>query len=82
MFGLILFLVMGLIAGAIARFVLPGADPMGLGGTMLLGVIGSFIGGAIGALLSGGSIMAFNTVGLIGSVLGAIIALLVYRKMR
>lgn len=78
--GLILFLVMGLIAGFIARALVPGPDPMGWVGTMVLGVIGSFIGGTIAALLFGGS-LELSAAGLIGSILGAILALLIWRQM-
>ena len=78
--GLILFLVMGLIAGFIARALVPGPDPMGWAGTMVLGVIGSFIGGTIAALLFGGS-LELSAAGLIGSILGAILALLIWRQM-
>jgi len=69
--GLILFLIMGLIAGFIARALVPGPDPMGWVGTMVLGVIGSFIGGTLAALLFGGS-LDLNAAGIIGSIIGAI----------
>ncbi|MEZ5258492.1 MAG: GlsB/YeaQ/YmgE family stress response membrane protein [Ilumatobacteraceae bacterium] len=46
-------LIIGLIAGALARLLVPGRDPMGIGGTILLGVIGSFVGGFIGWALFG-----------------------------
>jgi uncharacterized membrane protein YeaQ/YmgE (transglycosylase-associated protein family) len=70
--GLILFLLMGLVAGLIARAVMPGRDPMGWLGTMLLGVVGALVGG----LLFGG---ADDAVGYIGAALGAIIVLFLYR---
>ena len=50
---LIGLLVIGLIAGFIARALVPGPDPMGIGGTILLGVVGSFLGGLLGYLLFG-----------------------------
>src|SRR5256886_15739161 len=49
--GLIGFLVVGLVAGFIARFLVPGPDPMGWLGTLVLGLIGTFVGGALAALL-------------------------------
>jgi uncharacterized membrane protein YeaQ/YmgE (transglycosylase-associated protein family) len=70
--GIILFLIMGLIAGFIARAVVPGRDPMGWVGTLVLGVIGALIGGFI----FGGP---DNAVGYIGAVVGAVLALLVYK---
>ena len=78
--GLILFLLMGLIAGFIARALLPGPDSMGWVGTMVLGVIGSFVGGTLAALLFGGS-LDLNAAGIVGSIIGAIIALLVWRRV-
>ena len=79
--GLILFLLMGLIAGFIARALMPGPDPMGWLGTMVLGVIGSFVGGTLGAFIFGGGTLDFSAAGLIGSIIGAFIALWIYRAM-
>jgi len=78
--GLILFLIVGLIAGWIARALVPGPDPMGWLGTIVLGVVGSFVGGTLAALLFGGS-LELTPSGLIGSVIGAIIVLLIWRSM-
>lgn len=82
MLGFILFLlIVGLIAGFVARAVVPGRDPLGIGGTILLGIVGSFIGGFIGYALFGKDFDegALQPSGIIGSILGAIVALLVYR---
>jgi uncharacterized membrane protein YeaQ/YmgE (transglycosylase-associated protein family) len=83
MLGLIITLIIiGLIAGALARLIVPGRDPISIPGTILLGIVGSFIGGFIGYLIHhGDSDDFFQPAGLIGSVVGAIIALLVYRKI-
>ncbi|HUQ42511.1 MAG TPA: GlsB/YeaQ/YmgE family stress response membrane protein [Candidatus Limnocylindrales bacterium] len=78
--GLIGFLIVGLIAGFIARALVPGRDQMGWLGTMILGIIGSFVGGTLAALLFGGS-LDLNAAGLIGSVIGSIIVLLIWRAM-
>jgi len=75
--GIILFLVFGLIVGFLARAIMPGSQKMSLLATMVLGVVGSFIGGFIGALLTSSRVLDFNTAGLIGSVIGALIALAV-----
>jgi uncharacterized membrane protein YeaQ/YmgE (transglycosylase-associated protein family) len=83
MFGLILtLLIVGLIAGALARLLVPGRDPIGIGGTILIGVIGSFVGGFIGYALfhHDANQGALQPSGIIGSVVGAIIVLLVYRR--
>jgi uncharacterized membrane protein YeaQ/YmgE (transglycosylase-associated protein family) len=83
MFGLIVtLLIVGLIAGALARLLVPGRDPIGIGGTILIGVIGSFVGGFIGYALfhHDANEGALQPSGIIGSVVGAIIVLLVYRR--
>jgi len=83
MLGFILtMLVIGLVAGFLARALVPGRDPMGLGATIVLGVVGSLIGGFLGYVLMGKDLDegALQPSGLIGSVIGAIVALLVYRQ--
>lgn len=75
--NIILFLVFGLVVGFLARAIMPGTQKMGMLATMLLGVVGSFVGGFIGALLTQSRVLDFNTAGLIGSVVGAVIALAV-----
>lgn len=82
MLGLLWLLLIGLIAGALARAIVPGPDPMAWWQTMLLGVIGSFVGGFIGSLLGDGDITDLNTSGILLSVVGAVVALLVYRMAR
>lgn len=72
------WLIVGLIAGAIARFLVPGRDPFGLVGTMLLGLGGSLLGGLLGNLIAGEG-LALTAAGLLGSIVGAIILLLIYR---
>jgi uncharacterized membrane protein YeaQ/YmgE (transglycosylase-associated protein family) len=74
--SIILFIVFGLIVGLLARALLPGRQSMGVGMTILLGVAGSFVGGFIGALITDSRVTDFNTAGLIGSVVGAIVLLL------
>lgn len=82
MFTILGWIIFGLVAGAIARFLVPGRDPMGCLGTMLLGIAGSFVGGFIYHLLFGGGNWSdFNAASLLGSVLGAILLLLIGRKM-
>src|SRR5207249_9632900 len=76
----LIFLIVGLIAGFIARALVPGPDPMVWLGTMILGIVGSFVGGTLAALIFGGT-LALSAAGLIGSVIGAIIVLLIWRAM-
>ncbi len=74
------FLVVGLLAGFIARWLVPGPDPMGWLGTMVLGIVGSFVGGTLAALLFGGT-LELSSASIIGSIIGAIIVLLVWRQV-
>jgi uncharacterized membrane protein YeaQ/YmgE (transglycosylase-associated protein family) len=76
--NIIWWLIVGLVAGALARLLVPGRDPMGILGTLLLGLVGSLIGGFLGDLLVSGD-DDFSPAGLIGSIIGAVIALLIYR---
>ena len=78
--GIIAFLLIGLVAGFIARWLVPGPDPMGWLGTLILGIVGSFVGGTLAALIFGGT-LELNAAGLIGSIIGAIIVLLIWRAM-
>jgi uncharacterized membrane protein YeaQ/YmgE (transglycosylase-associated protein family) len=75
--GLIGFIVVGLIAGLIARAILPGRQNMGLLATMLLGIVGSFVGGLIGSLFRrDGRLFDLHPSGILMSVLGSIVVLL------
>lgn len=83
MVGMIIgWIVFGLIVGAIARFLMPGPQPMGLLLTIGLGVAGSFIGGWLGSLIHGGPINTAQPAGWIGSIIGAFLLLLIYGFLR
>ena len=71
---IIAWLVIGLLAGALARLIVPGRDPMGLLATLVLGLVGSFVGAVLASLLFGDS----DGVGLFGSTVGAVIVLLLW----
>ncbi len=73
--SILLFIVFGVAAGLIARAIMPGKQGMGIVMTGLLGIAGSFVGGFVGSMLTGSSVLDFNTSGLIGSVLGALAVL-------
>ena len=82
-FILVLF-VFGIFFGAIARLLVPGRDPMGCMGTWALGVAGSFLGGFLGYVLFGTNIDdgPLQPGGLIGSIVGAVLLLLLVRLFR
>jgi uncharacterized membrane protein YeaQ/YmgE (transglycosylase-associated protein family) len=80
---LLTLLVVGFIIGGIARFLLPGPDPMGCLATALVGIAGSFVGGLLADVILGHSGRAtLHPVGLIGSVAGAMVLLLLLRLLR
>ncbi len=81
---IISLIIIGAIAGFVARAVVPGPDPMGVVGTIVLGIVGSFIGGFLGYVIVGKDPGegALQPSGIIGSIIGAIIALLVWRMIR
>ena len=75
-------IVIGLIAGLIARAVIPGKQSIGILLTIVLGIVGSFVGGFLGFLIFQHDPMEgfFQPAGIIGSIIGAIIVLLVYTR--
>lgn len=83
--GIISMIVVGLIAGLLARAIMPGADPMGWIATILLGIVGSFVGGFLASMFLGRSTAtgsALEPSGIIGSVIGALIVLAIYRMVK
>jgi uncharacterized membrane protein YeaQ/YmgE (transglycosylase-associated protein family) len=78
---IIMLLIVGLFVGAIARLLMPGRDPIGILGTIGLGVAGSFVGGFLQNLLQfhSLSVHSFHSVGIIGSIIGAWVLLLLLR---
>ena len=83
MMGFIWWLIIGLIAGALARLVMPGRDPMGIIATILLGIVGSIIGGLVSVAIWGsGNGRGFQPAGLLLSILGAIIVLWIWRMIK
>lgn len=75
------WLVFGLVAGAIARFLTPGRQPLGVIMTSLLGIGGSFVGGAIGNLIHGNPLTVATSSGWLGSIVGSILILIVIGMM-
>ena len=77
--GLIAMLVVGVIAGLIARAIVPGNNSMGWIGTTVLGIVGSFVGGFVGSALNhgDGNYADFHPTGILGSVIGAVVVLAV-----
>jgi uncharacterized membrane protein YeaQ/YmgE (transglycosylase-associated protein family) len=83
--NILAWIVLGLLAGAIAKAIYPGSQGGGILGTLLLGVIGAFVGGSLYNLLSTGSIAlgaaSLSIGGVVVAVLGAIVALFIYYSL-
>jgi len=84
MLGLIITIVIvGLIAGALARLIVPGRQNLSIAMTILIGIIGSFVGGFLGYLFfrSDAADGFLQPAGIIGSIIGAIIVLLIWIRV-
>lgn len=79
--GILSWIVFGLIAGALAKFIMPGKDPGGCIVTILIGIAGAVVGGFIGSALFGADVSGFNIGSLLIAVLGAILLLAIYRMV-
>jgi uncharacterized membrane protein YeaQ/YmgE (transglycosylase-associated protein family) len=79
--AIVLFVLFGLIIGLVARALMPGRQSMGLLMTALLGIAGSFVGGFLVSLITDNRVTDLNTAGVIGSVIGAVLVLLVVGRL-
>lgn len=80
--GILTWIVLGLVAGALAKFIMPGDDPGGCIVTILLGIAGAVIGGFIGTRLGWGDVQGFDLRSIGLAVGGAFLLLLVFRLIR
>jgi uncharacterized membrane protein YeaQ/YmgE (transglycosylase-associated protein family) len=80
--GIIAWILLGIIAGALAKWIMPGKDPGGLFITMLLGIAGAFVGGWLGSLLGLGRMGGFGLGSIATATIGALILLFVYRQWK
>jgi len=80
--GILSWIVMGLIVGLLAKFIMPSKDPGGLIVTILLGIAGAFVGGYVGSFLGLGSVTGFNIGSIFISVIGAILLLALFRLIK
>jgi uncharacterized membrane protein YeaQ/YmgE (transglycosylase-associated protein family) len=82
MMGILSWIVLGLIAGVLAKWLLPGKDPGGFIITFLLGVGGAFVGGWVGTQLGIASFNGFTMQGIVVATAGAVLLLVIYRLLR
>lgn len=77
--GILSWILFGLIAGAVAKLVMPGRDPGGIIVTILVGIAGALVGGFIASALGQGDVTGFNLASFLIAILGAILLLFLYR---
>jgi uncharacterized membrane protein YeaQ/YmgE (transglycosylase-associated protein family) len=77
--GIIAWIVLGLIAGGLAKLIMPGRDPGGIIVTMLIGIAGALVGGFVFSLFGGGGVTGLNLGSIIVAVVGSLILLALYR---
>jgi uncharacterized membrane protein YeaQ/YmgE (transglycosylase-associated protein family) len=83
MMAFIWWVIIGLVAGALARLIMPGRDPMGIIATILLGIVGSILGGlASWAIWPSERATGIPRAGLLLSIVGAIVVLWIWRMMK
>lgn len=80
--GIFSWIVFGLIAGAIAKLLHPGKDPGGFFITIIIGIVGAVVGGFIASALGIGEVDGFNLGSLAIAVLGSVLLLFIYRKVK
>ena len=80
--GILAWIVLGLVAGVLARFIMPGRAPMGLMGTIILGIIGAVVGGFIGTQLGWGNVYGFDLRSLLLAVGGGVVVLFIVGLIR
>lgn len=80
--GWISWVIFGLIAGILAKWIMPGKDGGGFFMTIILGIVGAFVGGMISTFLGFGKVDGFNLGSFAVAVIGAIVVLAVYRKIK
>jgi uncharacterized membrane protein YeaQ/YmgE (transglycosylase-associated protein family) len=80
--GIISWIVLGLVVGLVAKFIMPGKDPGGFFITIILGIAGAFVGGFIGQALGFGGVAGFDIKSLLLAVGGAILLLVIYRVIK
>ena len=78
--GILAWILLGLVAGALAKWIMPGPDPGGWIVTILIGIVGAVIGGFIGSAVGFGGVSGFNIGSILIAVLGSLILLWAYRK--
>ena len=78
----IIWIVLGLVAGILAKWIMPGRDPGGFIVTIIIGIVGALVGGFISVKLGYGDVTGFDIKSIIIAVLGALLLLFLYRMVK
>jgi uncharacterized membrane protein YeaQ/YmgE (transglycosylase-associated protein family) len=80
--GILSWIILGLVAGALAKWIMPGRDDMGFVITILLGIAGAFVGGYLGSMLGLGTTAGLSIGSILSATAGALLLLFVYRQFK
>lgn len=80
--GILTWIVLGLVVGALAKWIMPGPDPGGIFITILIGIAGALVGGFVSTALGLGTVTGFNIGSLLIATAGALALLFGYRRIR
>ena len=80
--GILSWILLGFIAGALAKFIMPGKDPGGCLITSIIGIVGAVVAGFIGTMVGFGKVESFDLGGILLATMGAILLLVIYRVIR
>jgi uncharacterized membrane protein YeaQ/YmgE (transglycosylase-associated protein family) len=77
--GILSWILLGLVAGALAKFIMPGKDPGGFFVTIIIGIVGALLGGFLGKFVGLGNVESFDLGGIFIATVGSILLLIIYR---
>ena len=80
--GILTWIILGLVGGALAKCIMPGKDPGGIIVTMLIGIAGAFVGGFLGSLMGLGDVTGFHLASVGLATVGALLLLFIYRQIK
>ncbi len=80
--GILSWILLGLVAGALAKFIMPGKDPGGFIVTILIGIAGAIVGGFLGSFMGLGAVQSFDLGGIFIATAGSLLLLILYRIVK
>jgi uncharacterized membrane protein YeaQ/YmgE (transglycosylase-associated protein family) len=80
--GILSWIILGLVVGALAKWIMPGDDPGGLIMTIVIGIVGALVGGFLSSLLGFGDVSGFNLGSVVIATLGSLLLLFGYRRIK